>query len=575
MFRIRQVFNPISNEYDEMVINKIARIYQAAFNYAPNYFSRFSDVMRSGDDKDFQIILLVAQGLKGRVLSFSLSFYFPKYKIAYLDYLASDPARQKRGYGTALYEATRSVLHKRGCRGMVFDVRTDDPDKLQDKKMLKSCQKRLAFYERFGARPVINTLYDEIATRANDGYLNYLVFDSLDGPHLLSKLQFKGVVSKILFLKGGMDEHNEKFQQIINSAKDDPIQLRPPRYIEKHEPIDKLSHFKLDFVSSGDAHQIHHLREKGYHQKPARIKALLEGLADIPTKKHKMKKYPEKFITQVHSTKLLNFLKKSAENLKPGQLLYPNVFPIRNKNKIPSNWEQAAGYFCLDTITPVTSTCYKAAVNAVYASLTGADLILKGSPITYVACRPPGHHAEKTIFGGFCYLNNVAIAANYLSKHGKIGVIDIDYHHGNGTQEIFYDRKDVYFISIHGHPNIAFPNFSGYANERGEKKGRGYNRNFPLYPQVDDIKYCEVLMTGLRILKKFDPDYVVVSFGLDMMAGDPTGAFQVTDHGLYQIGQLFAQLKKPLLIVQEGGYSIRNLRDGVNEFFRGYMAASK
>lgn len=230
-----------------------------------------------------------------------------------------------------------------------------------------------------------------------------------------------------------------------------------------------------------------------------------------------------------------------------------------------------AGYYCIDTFTPVTANAYKAARNAVDAALTGAENIIKGSNYAYVLCRPPGHHAESKAFGGFCYFNNAAIAAQYLSKHGKVAFIDIDYHHGNGSQEIFYTRNDVYFISIHGHPRVSYPYFAGYNDEKGIDKGKGFNRNFPLYPGVDDKDYLKTLESALAIFKRYKPEYLVVSLGFDIMSGDPTGAFNISPKGMQHIGESLKAMKLPTLVVQEGGYSLRNLRTGATGFFKGLL----
>jgi acetoin utilization deacetylase AcuC-like enzyme len=217
----------------------------------------------------------------------------------------------------------------------------------------------------------------------------------------------------------------------------------------------------------------------------------------------------------------------------------------------------------------VTQNAYRAARAAVDAALTGAELINDGAGLAYVLCRPPGHHAERRAFGGFCYFNNAAIAAHFLSKKGRIAFLDIDHHHGNGSQDIFYDRDDVYFISIHGHPGGAYPYFAGFADERGSGAGKGFNRNFPLFPGADNITYTDTLARALRLLSRFKPDFLVVSLGFDIMAGDPTGSFSVNERGMRRIGEMLGATGWPTLVVQEGGYALRNLRRGATAFFRG------
>jgi acetoin utilization deacetylase AcuC-like enzyme/GNAT superfamily N-acetyltransferase len=572
MFRIRQIHDARSAQ-DQTVLAAVLRIYEDAFSDYPQYSAKIADLLKFSSQHDFDIILLVAEGSKSRILGFTLTFNFPKLKYAYLDYIISDPKRYMRGYGTALYEYTREVLKQAGCRGLFMDVPPDDKEKLREPERLRINRKRMAFYERLGAFPIIGTLYDAISHRANQGYFTYLVYDGFGSSKPLRAATLKKVVARVLLIKGNMDSDEDKVKAILKSVRDDPVRLREPRYpqveILMPRPAEGLK--TLDFVTTGDALQIHHLREKGYVERPARVQSILKGLNGFHLHETKPRHFGEKHILEVHHPALLKFLKKAQIELEPGQLIYPNVFPIRKPDHIPKNWEMQAGYYCIDTFTPVTANAYKAARNAVDAALTGAEHVLKSGSYTYVLCRPPGHHAEFRAFGGFCYFNNAAIAAHHLARHGKVAFLDIDYHHGNGSQSIFYSRSDVYFISIHGHPRVSYPYFAGYIDERGEGNGKGFNRNFPLYPGVDDDAYLKTLAEALKVFRRFKPNFLVVSLGFDIMAGDPTGAFNVTPKGMQRIGTMLAELRLPTLVVQEGGYSLRNLRLGATGFFKGLL----
>jgi len=569
MFRIRQIHDTNAPQ-NQMAMAAVIRIYQEAFSYYPQYAEKIATILRYSDTKDFDVALLVAEGGKNRVLGFSLNFLFPDLKFAYLDYIVSAPERSARGYGTALYESTKEMIASRKYRGLFMDVPPDDPDLLKDKSRLEINKRRLAFYERMGARPVVNTLYDRLSTPANQGYFTYLVFDDLGTGKTPSRKALCGLVAKLSNIKGGMKDGNPKLRKILDSIVDDPVRLREPIY---RKPVTLPRKFKqlrvIDLVSTGDANQIHHLREKGYVERPSRVHSILRGIEPLNVREHKVRHFAEKHLTAVHTPKLVNFLKQAERELNPEQLLYPNVFPIRKPTHLPKSWDMQSGYYCIDTFTPVTANAYRAARRAVDAALSGAELILSGSPLTYVLCRPPGHHAERRAFGGFCYFNNAAVAAHHLSAHGKVAFLDIDHHHGNGSQNIFYERNDVYFISIHGHPRVAYPYFAGYRDETGEEQGKGYNRNFPLYPGVTNETYCETLSTALRIFSRFRPKYLVVSLGFDIMKGDPTGTFNLTEKGMNRIGSMLAATGLPILIVQEGGYSLRNLRAGAFEFFMG------
>ena len=190
--------------------------------------------------------------------------------------------------------------------------------------------------------------------------------------------------------------------------------------------------------------------------------------------------------------------------------------------------------------------------------------------MAYALCRPPGHHAERRVFGGFCYFNNAAIAAQFLCHHGRVAMLDIDFHHGNGAQNIFYKRNDVLTISIHGHPNIAYPYFSGFTDETGQDAGKGFNFNFPLPENAGQELYLNTLAKAIKQIESFSPIFLVVCLGFDDMKGDPTGSFGLRSENYKEIAKKLAQLNLPTLIVQEGGYNLRNLKTGAKAFFTGF-----
>ena len=257
-----------------------------------------------------------------------------------------------------------------------------------------------------------------------------------------------------------------------------------------------------------------------------------------------------------------------------GKSVYPYVFPIRNAARPPKQLSVRAGYYCIDTFTPLNPNAYLAAKRAVDCTLTAADGILGGRRLAYSLVRPPGHHAERRVFGGFCYFNNNAIAAHYLSEFGKVAILDLDYHHGNGQENIFYERNDVLTVSIHGHPNFAYPYFSGFADERGSGAGEGFNVNLPLPETLDGRQYRETLQKALKAVARFDPQFLIVALGLDTAKGDPTGTWLLTAKDLEQNGRMVGALDKPTLVVQEGGYRTRTLGINARHFFTGLIAGA-
>jgi acetoin utilization deacetylase AcuC-like enzyme len=179
------------------------------------------------------------------------------------------------------------------------------------------------------------------------------------------------------------------------------------------------------------------------------------------------------------------------------------------------------------------------------------------------------------LFGGFCYFNNNAIAAHRLSALGRVAILDLDYHHGNGQQDIFYRRSDVLTVSIHGHPSFAYPYFSGYEDERGEGDGAGFNYNYPLPEARNGARYRETLAKALKKVAAFKPDFLVLALGFDTGRGDPTGSWSLTAEDFEANGRMIADLKLPTLVVQEGGYRTRTLGANARRFFTGLTYQSR
>ena len=235
-----------------------------------------------------------------------------------------------------------------------------------------------------------------------------------------------------------------------------------------------------------------------------------------------------------------------------------------------------SGRYAMDTMTLISPGTYDAARAAVDAALTACDLALANGHGAYAACRPPGHHAARSLYGGSCYLNNVAVAAQYLRDQGieRVAVIDIDAHHGNGTQEIFFDRADVFFGSVHVDPARGwFPHFLGFANERGAGAGLGANRNLPLEPGLGDDEWLVAIRQLVDEAREIRPGALVVSLGVDAAAGDPESPLNVTHAGFEAAGAALAHVGVPTVFVQEGGYDLSRLGDLVLAVLRGFESA--
>ena len=311
-------------------------------------------------------------------------------------------------------------------------------------------------------------------------------------------------------------------------------------------------------------------------ERPARVDVILKALDALPdVERLPVRNFGEGPIRAVHDADFVNYLRNICQDLPKGESVYPYVFPIRRTDRPPHDRSMRAGYYCIDTFTPLSRDAYKAARAAVNVALSGASAVLSGEPLVYSLCRPPGHHAERDTYGGFCYFCNGAIAAQYLAKTlGKVAILDVDYHHGNGAQDIFYERSDILTVSIHGHPSFAYPYFSGFADEKGEGEGHGFNVNMPLPEHVNDARYLEELDEALQIVRVFKPEALVVSLGLDIAKADPTGTWSLTPDGLFEVGHRIGGLKLPTLLVQEGGYNIRSLGRNAASMLSGVCAGA-
>ena len=233
------------------------------------------------------------------------------------------------------------------------------------------------------------------------------------------------------------------------------------------------------------------------------------------------------------------------------------------------------GRYSFDATSPFVAGSWQAIRTSANIALTGAELIRGDDRFAFAACRPPGHHATETYCGGYCYLNNNALAAQSLLDGGasRVAILDVDYHHGNGTQSIFYSRNDVLTVSLHADPKFEYPHFLGYADEPGEGPGHGFNVNYPLPFGTAWDSYVKALEDALGYIARFSPDALVVALGLDTFAGDPTTHFEITTDDFSRMGATIAGLRLPTLVVLEGGYSVDWIGRNTVEFLTGLEGA--
>jgi len=242
------------------------------------------------------------------------------------------------------------------------------------------------------------------------------------------------------------------------------------------------------------------------------------------------------------------------------------------QSRLPDFIDGKIGYYALAAETSITEGTWAAALASKDVALTGAKALLQGERGIFSLCRPPGHHAAIDMFGGYCFFNNAAIAAQYLLDQGakRTAILDIDFHHGNGTQDIFYDRDDVLFCSLHGDPQQAFPYFLGYADEVGSGEGLGYNLNYPMPRDTSFAQWQKSLSAALAKIAAFVPQYLIVSLGVDTFENDPISFFKLTTADYFTTGAMIAELRRPTLFVMEGGYDIDEVGINVAEVLKGF-----
>jgi len=289
-------------------------------------------------------------------------------------------------------------------------------------------------------------------------------------------------------------------------------------------------------------------------------------------------------LRRVHSARYLAFLEHAWSEwiaLDPANAqsdVLPSVWPVRGfrHDIAPENFAARVGLFSFDAGTPLTAGTWEAAC-AGAACATEAARALTATNATQGAMaltRPPGHHAGADFFGGYCFLNNAAIAAQTLRESGvgRVAVLDIDYHHGNGTQSIFYERGDVLTVSIHGDPATEYPFFLGYADERGSGAGEGFNLNLPLANGSDFNAWSSALCHALETIERFRADALVVALGVDTFAGDPISGFKLQSADYLRVGAALAKTALPTVFVMEGGYAVAEIGVNVVNVLQGFEA---
>lgn len=305
---------------------------------------------------------------------------------------------------------------------------------------------------------------------------------------------------------------------------------------------------------------------------PLRISTIKEALErDGRFTFLRARRFPEWHISRMHPYH--DYIKQTAAGLADDEEIFPELFPGEGAH-LPKRVDRPlwGGLWCADSVTPIMNKTYGVARASAETALTGADLLIRGADrAVYALCRPSGHHAGPRNFGGYCYFNNVATAAEHLLPHGTVAILDIDYHHGNGTQEFFQEQKHVFTASIHGDPHFEYPYFWGYADETGTGQGEGSNLNLPLPRTTNAKEYLAAVESFCARMEAFRPDFLIIAAGFDAHVTDPIGAFRLETADFRRIAERLAALDLPTLICQEGGYNTTVLGECVRSFLEGFL----
>lgn len=274
-------------------------------------------------------------------------------------------------------------------------------------------------------------------------------------------------------------------------------------------------------------------------------------------------------VHKIHDAGYLSFLNSAWDDWKAEGFNGEAMVTVWQSRSMPSTHipdfiEGKLGYYCLAAETSISEGTAEAAWASLGVALSGAEHVLAGDRVAFSLCRPPGHHASRDQYGGYCFINNAAAAAQHMRDRGldRIAVLDVDFHHGNGTQAIFYDRSDVLFLSLHGDPMAAFPHFLGHADETGHGDGEGFNVNYPMPAGTPFSKWSAALDDALDRISEFGADAVVVSLGVDTFERDPISFFKLVSEDFTKMGGRIESLGLPTLFVMEGGYAVEEI--GIN-----------
>jgi acetoin utilization deacetylase AcuC-like enzyme len=572
MLRIRRVADVLTAE-DAGILAQVQEVLRLKLPESQkDSADRLPDMLRDPVKYEFRTLLVVADDLENELKGFALASYTSSPAFVFLDMLHSPEEYSGRGVEEALYQRLEELVAELQPVGLFAEAPPDEPRLCRDREHLQRNVERLIFLEGLGLRPVVGTAYERVTDSFPNGS-RFLLFDGLKPEPELRAEDARAVVRIMLKAQYGGQITEDAVASAVESVTVDPVAIRPPRYVRKVVPAEykrRVPDGQKVLLVSNERHGIHEVKRRGNVEVPARLLSVLReaALTDLFVRR-KADSFPDEHITAVHE-EYFAYLQEACAAVGPERVVYPSVFPRRRYDRPPEDLIQRLGYYCVDLFTPLNANAFRAAREAVDCALTAAEMIRSGERrLAYALVRPPGHHAESRSFGGYCYLNSSSIAAHFLSRSGRVAILDLDHHHGNGHQDIFFRRDDVLTVSIHRDPRYEYPYYAGFADEVGEGRGEGFNHNFPLGRDVDGKAYGDVLAEATALIDGFAPDFLVVALGLDTARLDPLGTWTLVAEDFKANGRRVGALGRPTLAVQEGGYNTRNLGKNACHFIVG------
>ncbi len=342
-----------------------------------------------------------------------------------------------------------------------------------------------------------------------------------------------------------------------------------------------MDNSKLLIIKNSDNY-LHHphieideMTVKPHQEQPQRVENIERAIikSNLPVSFSEIHSYGEDIVKDIHTAELINSIKQISMDSDETEYNMPYVFGLTPVTERRSKEIKRVSYHCMDMGSPIGKYTYQTALLSASISYEGARRLIDGQKYIYGLCRPPGHHAENNVYGGYCYFNNAGVAANHFIKSGKskVAILDVDYHHGNGTQRIFYDTDAVLYVSIHGDPDLEYPYYTGFDDETGSGKGLGANLNMPLPIGTDEERYLKALNRACEKILSFKPDVLILSLGLDTYKRDPICRFILEVETYEKIAKKIKSLNYPTLVLQEGGYCVPDLGKLAVSFFKGYL----